>query len=84
MKVSIEKFQVGGSAPAPEANAAPQGGAEEQLNQLAQKLIQELGPEACTALVTILTQMLQSANQPQQAPVAYQKLGGKLVKVTRK
>ena len=80
--MKVKKFQMGGAAPAAEQ---PQANAEEQLAALAQKLIQELGPEATAALVQILTQMLQAAPAEQApAPVAYQRKGGKLIPVTRK
>lgn len=71
------------SQAAPQENT--QANMEEQLVILAQKLIQELGPEATAALIQVLTQMLQSATTPQeQVPVAYQRRGGKLIPVTRK
>ena len=59
-----------------------QGGPEEQIAQIAQQLIQNLGPEACGMLVQILAQMLQQAQgQGQQGAPTYQRKGGKLVKV---
>ena len=84
--MKVKFLQTGGATPAPETNQQnAQAGAEEQLAALAKKLIQELGQEAAAALVQILTQMLQSAPAPQeQAPVAYQRKGGKLIPVTRK
>lgn len=91
----IKKFQQGGpveAAPeqAPVAQEAPmqggQGGAEEQLAQVAQQLLQmllqEIGdPNAVAAVLQMAMEMLQQAAQgsaPQEAPVF--KKGGKLVK----
>lgn len=89
----IKKFQAGGAveaAPeqAPVAQEAPvQGGAEEQLAQVAQQLLQmllqEIGdPNAVAAVLQMALEMLQQAAQgggaPQEAPVF--KKGGKLSK----
>ena len=93
----IKKFQQGGPAPvaeaAPEqapmeAGAPAQGGAEEQLAQVAQQLLQmllqEIGdPNAVAAVLQMAMEMLQQVAQggagaPQEAPVF--KKGGKLVK----
>lgn len=91
----IKKFQQGGGVPmgesapeqAPMAQEAPvQGGAEEQLAQIAQQLIQmllqEIGdPNAVAAVLQMAMEMLQQAAQggaSQEAPVF--KKGGKIVK----
>ena len=84
----IKKFQQGGAAPegapAPaEAGAPDQGGAEQQIAQMAQEIVQQLGPEAAAMLAQMITQMLQgAANQPQPQPT-YQRRGGKLVKISK-
>ena len=83
MKFKVSKLQEGGPV---EQSAAPaQAGPEEQIMQLAQQLIQQLGPEGVTMLVQVLAEMLQGAAQqsPQQAPVMARR-GGKLVFVGRK
>jgi hypothetical protein len=89
----IKKFQAGGAAPVAEAapeqvpmegGAPAQGGAEEQLAQIAQQLLQmllqEVGdPNAVAAILQMAMEMLSQAAQsgvPQEAPVF--KKGGKL------
>lgn len=90
----IKKFQAGGAAPVAEAapeqvpmegGAPAQGGAEEQLAQVAQQLLQmllqEIGdPNAVAAVLQMAMEMLQQVAQgggaPQEAPVF--KRGGKL------
>ena len=90
----IKKFQQGGpvdqgqgGAPAPEQGGQPQGGgAEEQIAQMAQQIIQQLGPEAAAMLAQIIMQMLQGAQggeQPQGEPVMARR-GGKLVMIGRR
>ena len=89
----IKKFQQGGEmptggapAPAPEQGGAPQGGgAEEQLAQMAQQIVEQLGPEAAAMLAQMLMQMVQGAAQqaPQGQPT-YARQGGKLVMIGRK
>ncbi len=76
---------------APEA--APGAGAggpgpEEQLMQMAQQIVQQLGPEAAAMLAQAIMAMLEGGGAgmeaaPQEAPV-YARKGGKLVKVSRK
>lgn len=76
-------------APAPEQGGAPaqggQGGPEEQIAQMAQQIIEQLGPEAAAMLAQMIMQMLQGAAQqaPQGQPV-YAKRGGKLVLINRR
>ena len=87
--MKIKKFQQGG--PAPEAGApveaqgaeqAPQGGgAEEQIAQMAQRIIQQLGPDAAAMLAQMIMQMLEGAAQ--QGQPTYQRKGGKLVMVRK-
>jgi hypothetical protein len=92
--MKIKRFQEGGAAPAPEQAAqggAPAGGPgpEEQIAQMAQQIVQQLGPEAAAMLAQTIMQMLQGAGggggeQPQaQAQPQYQRKGGKLVPVSK-
>lgn len=91
----IKKFQAGGAAPVAEAapeqvpmesEAPVQGGAEEQLAQVAQQLLQmllqEIGdPNAVAAVLQMAMEMLQQVAQggaSQEAPVF--KKGGVLRK----
>lgn len=94
----ITKFQMGGAAPeaapaeggapAPEMGGAPQGGAEDQLAQLAGQLLQMLleqlqDPQAVMAVLQAAMEMLQqSVGGAQEAPVF--RAGGKLVKKSKK
>lgn len=84
--MKVKKFQEGG-AMAPDPGMAPEGGApaggpgpEEQLMQMAQEIIQQLGPEAAAMLAQAIMEMLQGAAAPAEAPV-YARKGGKLVRV---
>ena len=84
--MKILKFQEGGAAPAPAQGGEAQGGnPEEQIAQMAQQIIQQLGPEAAAMLAQILVQMLQEMQGGQGGgqPV-YAKKGGKLVITGRK
>jgi hypothetical protein len=79
--MKIRRFQEGGPAPAPAAQAA-QPGPEEQIAQMAQQIIQEIGPEASAMLAQMIMQLLEGAG-PAQAPAEqpmYQRQGGKLIK----
>ena len=81
--MKVKKFQEGGAAPAPAAG--PQaGGPEEQLMQMAQQILQQLGPDAAGMLAQIILEMLQSASAqtPQEQP-QFARKGGKLVLVNR-
>lgn len=89
--MKVIKFQEGGQAPAPApaeggATAPAQGGGpEEQIAQMAQQIVQQLGPEAAAMLAQTIMQMLQGGGGGEQAPApAYAKQGGKLVRVARK
>ena len=85
MRIKEIKFmQQGGAMAAPEAtpaagtpemSGAPQGGAEEQIMQMAAQLIQEIGPEAAMMLAQAIMQLLQEG---QGQPTF--KRGGKLAK----
>lgn len=88
--MQIKKFQEGGPMPeAPEQGAPTQGGAEEQLAQLAQQLVQMLmqqigDPQAVLMVLQMAAEMLQSAAQPVGAAPeegqAFMKKGGKIMK----
>lgn len=102
--MKLRKYQMGGAAPeaapvqegapaeggAPVEGGAPAGGAEEQLAQVAQQLVQmllqEIGdPNAVAAVLQMAMEMLQQmagGGAPQEAPVF--KRGGKLTKWVRK
>lgn len=89
----IAKFQEGGPMPAedqtmataPEAAPEEQGAApEDQMAQMAQQLVdmlmQQIGdPAAVQALLQMALDMISQAAQPQ--PAAYQRQGGRLVRV---
>ena len=66
--MKIKKFQMGGAAPEQAAQTPEQGGqgAEEQLAQMAQQIISQLGPEASAMLADMIVQMLQGAAQQEQ------------------
>jgi thioredoxin-like negative regulator of GroEL len=88
--MKIKFLQEGGAAPAPaDAQAQAQAGPnpEEQIMQMAQQLVQQLGPEAAAVLAQAIMEMLQGGGgggaAPQGEPV-YAKKGGKLVLVNRK
>ena len=90
--MKIKRFQEGGVAPTQEqaqgAGAQGQPSPEEQLSQMAQQIIQSVGPEAAAMLAQIIVKMLEGAaqqqpEQPQGQPVMARK-GTKLVMVGRK
>lgn len=94
MKVTnrIGKFQQGGAAP--EAGVQPGaeqqgqeqgGGPEEQIMQMAQQIIEQVGPEGAAMLAQTIMQMLQGAQEqvPQGQP-QYARKGGKLTFIGRK
>lgn len=90
----IKKFQDGGQAPVPAgAQGAPQGapaqgGAEEQLAQVAQQILESLmqalgDPNAVAAVLQMAMEMLQGAAQEvgaQPQEVGFQRKGGKICK----
>ena len=85
--MKVKFLQEGGQAPAAPAN--PQGGnqpgPEEQIMQMAQQIVQQLGPEASALLAQTIMQILQGGGGAQeQAAPTYAKKGAKLVKVTKK
>lgn len=87
--MKVKKLQEGGQMAAPADGGAPQGGPgpEEQIMQMAQQIIQQLGPEAAAMLAQAIVEMLQGGGGEQPAPQGepvYAKKGGKLVIVSRK
>ena len=85
--MKLRKFQQGGPAPAaPEqAPAEAQGAApEEQLAQMAQQIVQQLGPEAAAMLAEMIMQMIQGGGEQPQGQPAFQRQGGKLVMIGRR
>ena len=89
--MKIKAYQEGGPMPAaPEQGAPAQGGAEEQLAQLAQQLVemlmQQIGdPQAVMMVLQMAAEMLQGAAQqpvgaaPEEGQ-AFMRKGGKLMK----
>ena len=76
-------MQEGGAAPVQEAQQ-PAGGPEEQLMQMAQQILQQLGPDAAGMLAQIILEMLQSAaSQAPQGQPQFARKGGKLTLVNR-
>ena len=75
--MKVKKFQQGGAAPAPAPEQGGQPGAEEQLAQMAQQIVEQLGPEAAAMLAQIIMEMLQGGGQPQPQPT-FQRKGGTL------
>ena len=81
----IKKFQEGGAAPVAPAQA-PQGGEEQmmqQLAQMAQEIIQQLGPDAAAMLAQVIMEMLQGVQQEVGAAPEEQQFmrcGGKIKK----
>jgi protein subunit release factor A len=77
--MKVKRLQEGGQV-------APQGGgAEEQVAQMAQQIIQQLGPEAAAMLAQMILEMLQGAGgQEAQGEPMYARKGGKLVLIGRK
>jgi hypothetical protein len=79
MKVKTKFLQEGGAMPQEQAGAAAPG-PEEQIMQMAQQIIQQLGPEASAMLAQVIMDMLQGGGAPQEAPV-YARKGAKLVRI---
>ena len=87
--MQIKRYQEGGAAPAAPAQA-PQGGEEQmmqQLAQMAQEIIQQIGPDAAAMLAQVIMEMLQGA--PQEVGAApeeqqFMRCGGKIKKKTCK
>ena len=87
--MQIKRYQEGGAAPAAPAQA-PQGGEEQmmqQLAQMAQEIIQQLGPDAAAMLAQVIMEILQGAQQEVGAAPEEQQFmrcGGKIKKKTCK
>ena len=87
--MQIKRYQEGGATPAAPA-PAPQGGEEQmmqQLAQMAQEIIQQLGPDAAAMLAQVIMEMLQGA--PQEVGAApeeqqFMRCGGKIKKTCKK
>ena len=74
--MKVKKFQEGGPMP---QGASSQENPEEQLIQMAQQIVQELGPEAAAMLAEAIMVMLENVEEPPM----YAKKGGKLVQVKK-
>ena len=87
--MQIKRYQEGGATPAAPA-PAPQGGEEQkmqQLAQMAQEIIQQLGPDAAAMLAQVIMEMLQGAQQEVGAvpeEQQFMRCGGKIKKKTCK
>lgn len=87
--MQIKRYQEGGAAPAAPAQA-PQGGEEQmmqQLVQMAQEIIQQLGPDVAAMLAQVIMEMLQGAQQEVGAvpeEQQFMRCGGKIKKKTCK
>ena len=87
--MQIKRYQEGGATPAAPA-PAPQGGEEQmmqQLAQMAQEIIQQLGPDAAAMLARVIMEMLQGAQQEVGAvpeEQQFMRCGGKIKKKTCK
>ena len=87
--MQIKRYQEGGAAPAAPVQA-PQGGEEhmmQQLAQMGQEIIQQLGPDVAAMLAQVIMEMLQGA--PQEVGAApeeqqFMRCGGKIKKKTCK
>ena len=87
--MQIKRYQEGGATPAAPA-PAPQGGEEQmmqQLAQMAQEIIQQLGPDAAAMLARVIMEMLQGAQQEVGAvpeEQQFMRCGGKIKKTCKK
>ncbi len=87
--MKIKRFQEGGAAPAPaeQAPAQPDEQMVQQLAQMAQEIIQQLGPDAAAMLAQILMEMLQGGAQQPVGEVPqeqqFMRRGGKIEKVSK-
>lgn len=85
--MQIKRYQEGGAAP---TAPAPQGGEEQmmqQIAQMAQEIIQQLGPDAAAMLAQVIMEMLQGAQQEVGAvpeEQQFMRCGGKIKKKTCK
>lgn len=86
--MQIKKFQEGGAAPAAPVQAPAQGEDQmmQQVAQMAQEIIQQLGPDVAAMLAQVIIEMLQSAEAPVGAAPEEQQFmrcGGKIKKVKK-
>ena len=87
--MQIKRYQEGGSTPTAPAQV-PQGGEEQmmqQIAQMAQEIIQQIGPDAAAMLAQVIMEMLQGAQQEVGAAPEEQQFmrcGGKIKKQTCK
>ena len=82
--MKVKFMQTGGVTPEQEMQQQAGGGPEEQLMQMAQQILQQLGPDAAGMLAQIILEMLQSASaQAPQGQPQFARQGGKLVLVNR-
>ena len=85
--MQIKRYQEAGAAPAAPAQA-PQGAEEQmmqQIAQMAQEIIQQLGPDAAAMLAQVIMEMLQGAQQEVGAvpeEQQFMRCGGKIKKKT--
>lgn len=79
--MKLLKFQEGGTAPAAPAAPAQQAGPEEQVAQMAQQIVGQLGPEAAAMLAEMIMQLIQG--QGQQAQPQFARKGGKLTMIRK-
>ena len=85
--MKVKKFQMGGEVAPQQAPA--QGGPEEQIVQMAQEIVGQLGPEAAMMLADAIVQLVNSSAQQAPPPASqgqpmYQRQGGKLIFKGRK
>ena len=88
--MKVKFLQTGGAAPeagaqnaGASAQPSQQGNPQEQVMQMAQQIVQQLGPEAAAMLAQAIMEMLQGGGAPQGAPT-YAKRGGKLVMIGKR
>lgn len=90
--MKVKYLQEGGQM-APEAASAPgaapagQDQAMEQLAQLAQQIIQQLGPEAAAALAQMILEMVQGGGEepmPAEENQPVFRMGGKIARGVRR
>ena len=87
--MQIKRYQEGGTTPMAPAQT-PQGGEEQmmqQLAQMAQEIIQQIGPDAAAILAQVIMDMLQGAQQEVGAvpeEQQFMRCGGKIKKACKK
>lgn len=80
--MKIKAYQQGGPIEDPNAQMAPAQGGEEQMMQqiaqMAQEIIQQLGPDAAAMLAQAIMEMLQGGAQSEEQQ--FMRCGGKIKK----